>query len=760
MARKKQSVDRGIYGKLFFSMTVSIVATILILSTILYLNFEKIVQDQTFSQTMERLEQTTREASAMSVTASTFAKQIYRDQHIAKLLELPDVSPEEVKTAISQLNNYRETSPFIDSIYVFNAQAGTFFVSASMSTLAVYAEREFYDDEMVGMVQQISRYEPFMPLPRQIPMDRLSSSIGEKFRDVYSFVLYDTLAKEEKRDVVVVNIKGGQLHRKIDDDPIHSEDNTFIVDGSGKLVSSGWSYPMLHNLSASPYIARILDKADKPGYFVEEVEGVKSLVTHSARDYLGWQYVRIVSYDSITARIDDMKKKTALTAMIILLLGLGFSYLVSRKLFHGLNKKLSDLRVLEIERRDSLQSLRNGWVRHLLLGWEKSDAGHVRKQFQKLHIDMAADQTFRALLFRIDRYRSFVEEYDNEDRKLFRYAIGNIVQEIMAPHFRVFAADMGEDGVAALIHPGEPYPDSEEAVLAGLIKQVQEAVTAYLKLTVTASYSLPDRIDSVQRLFEQALEASYYRLFRGRESIIDYRSVELGKQKTYHYPRNKEKQLIEELMLGKRDEVRRIFGEIIHEAAQCSLESFQLALSGVTFELNNAIQTLKPYAGTGGESDLPSLPAFLYDQVETIDELEERYFAAFDTLVQRMEQKKRGKYDDLTRSIANMIEERYMDPNLSLEMIADELNLSAAYIGRIFKQHTLKTILGYITEVRMNKVRQLLVDSKDSIGEIAEKTGFSNSPYFYKAFKKLNGVTPAEFRKHGKASESESNAAT
>ena len=42
---------------------------------------------------------------------------------------------------------------------------------------------------------------------------------------------------------------------------------------------------------------------------------------------------------------------------------------------------------------------------------------------------------------------------------------------------------------------------------------------------------------------------------------------------------------------------------------------------------------------------------------------------------------------------------------------------------------------------------ELLVETEDPIGEIAEQAGFSNNPYFYKAFKKHNGVTPAEYRR-------------
>jgi two-component system response regulator YesN len=208
--------------------------------------------------------------------------------------------------------------------------------------------------------------------------------------------------------------------------------------------------------------------------------------------------------------------------------------------------------------------------------------------------------------------------------------------------------------------------------------------------------------------------------------------------------------LIDELMLGKLHEVKRLLAAIIGETAEYSYVSFQLAFSHLSFALNNAVRMIRHNAGSSTDQEAPNFPVLTYDQIETLEELTERYCEVLDTLFRQIEERKRTKYDDLTERVIWMIDTRYMNPSLSLDVIADDLGLSATYIGRIFKQHTMKTILGYITEVRMNKVRELLSHTENSIGEIAEQTGFSNSPYFYKAFKKMNGVTPVEYRKYGK----------
>ncbi|MNN66511.1 Bifunctional transcriptional activator/DNA repair enzyme AdaA [compost metagenome] len=88
-----------------------------------------------------------------------------------------------------------------------------------------------------------------------------------------------------------------------------------------------------------------------------------------------------------------------------------------------------------------------------------------------------------------------------------------------------------------------------------------------------------------------------------------------------------------------------------------------------------------------------------------------------------------------------------MDPCLSLNQIADELNMSPIYVSRLYKQQTLTTIVDVIMEVRMKEVCRLLVESDLSVSDIAEVTGFTSSSYLHRMFKRNFSLTPIEFRR-------------
>ena len=85
--------------------------------------------------------------------------------------------------------------------------------------------------------------------------------------------------------------------------------------------------------------------------------------------------------------------------------------------------------------------------------------------------------------------------------------------------------------------------------------------------------------------------------------------------------------------------------------------------------------------------------------------------------------------------------------NLSLDFLAQHMNLSREYLSRYFKKHMGKTISEYLLEVRIEKAMQMLRTTTHSIGDICEYCGYSSISNFQKAFKKVTGVSPSQYRK-------------
>ena len=85
--------------------------------------------------------------------------------------------------------------------------------------------------------------------------------------------------------------------------------------------------------------------------------------------------------------------------------------------------------------------------------------------------------------------------------------------------------------------------------------------------------------------------------------------------------------------------------------------------------------------------------------------------------------------------------------SISIDDIADEVKKSRSFITRSFKAETGKTLLEYITEIKIREAKRLLRYSKRSIPSISNYLSFSSQPYFQTVFKKATGMTPAEYRR-------------
>lgn len=83
---------------------------------------------------------------------------------------------------------------------------------------------------------------------------------------------------------------------------------------------------------------------------------------------------------------------------------------------------------------------------------------------------------------------------------------------------------------------------------------------------------------------------------------------------------------------------------------------------------------------------------------------------------------------------------------ISIKDYANNCNISCCWFIRSFKYYTGTTPVQYITNIRINKAKNLLLSSSFTIGEIAALVGYQNQLYFSRIFKKNVGLAPVEYR--------------
>lgn len=88
-----------------------------------------------------------------------------------------------------------------------------------------------------------------------------------------------------------------------------------------------------------------------------------------------------------------------------------------------------------------------------------------------------------------------------------------------------------------------------------------------------------------------------------------------------------------------------------------------------------------------------------------------------------------------------------LEKEISLVSAADFAKVKPVYLSRLFKEETGKNFIEYLTDMRLDKAKQLLADDELNIKEITYSVGYADQNYFSKIFRKKFGMTPTEFRK-------------
>jgi AraC-like DNA-binding protein len=91
----------------------------------------------------------------------------------------------------------------------------------------------------------------------------------------------------------------------------------------------------------------------------------------------------------------------------------------------------------------------------------------------------------------------------------------------------------------------------------------------------------------------------------------------------------------------------------------------------------------------------------------------------------------------------------HFDQTLTLDILAGRAKLSVSRLAHRFKEETGATLIEYLTWVRIGHAQRLLIETNKSCQAIADEVGYNNQSYFSRAFRRVVGITPRQFRRRG-----------
>lgn len=137
------------------------------------------------------------------------------------------------------------------------------------------------------------------------------------------------------------------------------------------------------------------------------------------------------------------------------------------------------------------------------------------------------------------------------------------------------------------------------------------------------------------------------------------------------------------------------------------------------------------------------LPAIL--EMQSLDEIKAWFVSKISIACRNVVQnKEKQSISSVEKAKAYMMEKYNKD--ISLDDVSREVDISPYYFSKLFKEETGENFIEYLTNIRIEKAKQLLTGSALSMKEICGEVGYADPNYFSRIFKKNVGVTPTDFK--------------
>lgn len=289
--------------------------------------------------------------------------------------------------------------------------------------------------------------------------------------------------------------------------------------------------------------------------------------------------------------------------------------------------------------------------------------------------------------------------------------------------------------------------DYEERI--GMIDVCRE-LTRKLRRSTDITFRIG--IGSVRRLnesmdsYEEALKA----LANSTGSVAHVDDLPIQCRYDEEYPIELEKELFDRLKEGSREECERAAGRffdwMLENYDEKNVSVRLKALEFVLWAEHEAYQNGgMTYHFSDRENYLP-----LVWNAESNSALKGWFVEKFGEACRNMSTKKEEHENQMVVRAQNYIQENFCR-DLSLDEVSRQLDLSPYYFSKLFKEETGSNFLEYVTNLRIERAKQLLCEEGRSMKEICAAVGYSDPNYFSRIFKKNTGVTPTEYREGEKS---------
>lgn len=718
---------------------------ILCMTTFFYNEFRHELRGEIFQNQEERLKRVSNTVAFRAEYVNYLIRRAQQDKEISTLF-FPAKDANTEMNALRSLIQMRASVKQLHSIYIYNEYEGAIYCSAEENLPLVSNKERFEDQGFVEMLGNIKDYSKFTPFLRRISAETPNGQQYETY--VYTYLIYDTYNSGSRKNIVAFNFHLGWIDEALNFIAIEEskDEKMWIVDENRRIIYS----------STGDLIGTVADEEELPeqiyeresGYLIPEDGKQQQMLVYATPTQSGYENWTFVSWRDYTETMAPMKRVQTviyIVCILALLVSGVIIILLSRYLYAPVRKTIDKMDELEIENQKKKKMDRTLFLRKLFLGNEVDDIEKIKEKMDCHHIHYPLNTDHKVILISVDYLSSILRVYGKELER-----IDDVIETLIQSKFENAFGDIlcvkMQEGIWAVSIPALEI--KSENTIEKLFEESNTELDQTLQISISMAISETGySVRDIPYLYSEAMDIYSYRYLLGQNRMITHEEISEHGEKRFVYPHELEKKVLSNLFAGKPELALDSYEEFVTEITTFSVEEIKLSFMLLAYAIKDASRNTTVEAS----SILIEFDQFYkkLQALETIDEVNQMFFHLIGEIVEKMQAYALERHEVLINQIKQYVAENYGHISLSMNEVSDSVDMSAAYLGRLFKQVAGLTFTEYLTKYRLAKACELLTSTDMTVNEISDEVGFTNSSYFYIVFKKNIECTPSQYRRKG-----------
>jgi len=676
-----------------------------------------------------------------------------------------------MKIIIDDIVKYRNTNPLVEQLYVYFHNTDVILINSGKHTC------EFFYEEISPYADMT--YREWQQLLNQNNYKRYLPEKTLKLNNKKVITCLQSLPFGTKREIlgtIGILINTQYIKNILNNIHLDYQGAMYIINQNGEVIIETGSTKFSYHISSLN-----LPVEEHKGYYYDTIGNQKVLVTYIPSEYNEWKYISIIPISVFMNDLNAIKSIAVIIMVGGVILGVILSYLLARKnytpikvLVEKLQNSLSNIpkdiknEIAFIEKVTATTVRENQQIRNILSEQQPLIRSNLLIQLLKGTIkegssDAKSLQTFGiqfpylyfcVLLIHIDDCSQFAMNDSIEEYSLTKLVIANIVEELLSKHYTVYTVDLSTIEIALIVNLNAKSADWK-AYIQDIAAKSREILNREFSIFISIGIGTRHAgMVGISKSYNEAVQAMEYKMVKGKSSIIFFDEISEGFGQSYYYPLDIEKQLQNSIRAGDKEKACDLLKQIVTSNFIKSSLPLEIARC-LFFDIMSTVLKILDNIS----DDYPYIVDKEYDEIRkltecsTIDEMINIIDGIFDKICFYVNENKKSNNDVLKHKIIKFIDDHFMENNISLSMIAHALDITPTYLSSFFKEQTGENILDYINNMRINKAKELLIETSLNLSSIAENVGYTNEAVLIRNFKKYEGITPGQYRRsHSKKS--------